>query len=376
MKTVYALPSGLALALLLAACGRGAGQPTSEPTATPDLVGGVAARPLAIGDAVAFPDDLAMIIETGCWQCDGPTEGLERVYRNPAGEIVVETLFSAEKMGLEPRVVQTDKGPQNEEPTITGSALTYDASRILVSVCTRGTCLEMGAPPGEDAQTTLFESTDGGVTWEVLDVLDGGLAVRAITEDGLLLADFNPQPGVVGIAYRLYPGGKEISPPEDALSHRVFATPDGALIWGTADGRLLRSDGSEYLSLGRGGNSEIVAVSIGPGPEPLAAVSWFEEEGYSGTYYMAILNPDGNVRKAYRTGDLILPGVWVSALMYGNAGVPPGRLPGPAPDLYLEWLPVAFDVDGDRALPIVDPFLEMQSRNLVRAVIKAPAAQP
>src|SRR3990170_4257935 len=64
-----------------------------SPTATASPVG--ADRPGILEDAEVvaleqgpeghIPGNLALIIETGCWQCDGPTEGLTRVYSRPDG---------------------------------------------------------------------------------------------------------------------------------------------------------------------------------------------------------------------------------------------------------------------------------------------------
>ncbi|MDO8613779.1 MAG: SH3 domain-containing protein [Dehalococcoidia bacterium] len=392
MAKIFTLAVGLALALAVVACGGEDGTPRPETatpapsvTATPgadespQAIDGVEAVPLAVGDEAGFPDDVALIISTGCWQCDGPTTGLERVYRDPSGEIIVETLFTPEKLGLPPRIVQTDKGPQKDAPTINGFALTPEGGHIVVSVCTRGTCLELGGPPSDDAQTTLFESTDGGVTWEELALLDGGLGVRAITEDGALLVDFSAPFDAEGRpSYRFYLSGRAVEPPAGAVAHRMFTTPDGVLLWSTDDGRLLRDDGSEYLSLGLPQGSEFVAFARGPSLDPLTAVVWFEEvngDGSSIAYYLGILNADHSSRKVYRVGDLALPGGWLGLLLYGNTGVLPEQLPMPPPDLYLGWLPAVLDIEGGEAHPILDPFLDRPGRNLVHAVVEGPFAR-
>jgi len=376
---------GLALALALAACGGGSPTPATETpspspsaSATPEVIGGVPVVPLKIGEPADFPDDVALIVETGCWQCDGPTTGLERVYRDPSGEIIIETLFTPKEMGLPPRIVQTIKGPEKDEPTINGFALTPDGDRIVVSVCTRGTCLELGGAPGPDAETTLFESLDGGVTWKQIAVLDGGLAARATIGEGVLLWDLStPFEGEDRYAYRVYPGGEVVEAPAGSVGWRLLTTPEDEPVWPTGDGRLLRKDGSVYLSLDLPRGVEILDFVQAPGEDALSVVVWFEEgEGAEpGVYYLAAVEPDGRFRKVYRAGGLALPGGWLALLVYGNASVAPERLPVPPPDLYLGWLPAAFDIEAGEARPILDPFLDRPSRNIVQAVVEGPFAR-
>jgi hypothetical protein len=334
--------------------------------------------PLEVGEPAEFPHDVALVISTGCWQCDGPTTGLERVYRDPSGEIIIETLFTPKEMGLPPRVIQTDKGPQEDDPTINGFALTPDGRRIVVSVCTRGTCLEMGGASGPDAETTLFESLDGGVTWKRIGVLEGGFGVRAIAAEGILVWDFSTSAEEgERFVYQLYPSGEVVEAPAGSVGWRLLTTPEDEPVWPSGDGRLLRSDGSVYLDLALPGGGEIVAFLQAPGEDALSAVVWFEEgEGAEpGVYYLAAVEPDGRFRKVYRTGDLALPGGWLGPLLYGNASVAPERLPVPPPDLYLGWLPAAFDIEAGEAYPILDPFLDRPSRNIVQAVVEGPFAR-
>jgi hypothetical protein len=351
--------------------------PTSvpSPSPTPEVIAGMPVVPLEVVGKAEFPDDVALIVETGCWQCDGPTTGLERVYRDPSRTLRAETLFSPEHLGLPPRVMQTDKGPQEEEPIITGFALTADASRIVVSVCTRGMCLEMGGPPSTDAQTTLFQSTDGGIIWRALDVLDGGFGARAITANRLLLIHFGGPYEGNGPRYQFHPSGETVEPPAGAVTWRPFPAPFGDLLWGTDDGRVLRTDGSEFLALDLPPSAEIIDLAVQPEPAPQTAVVWFEEEGASGSYYLGLVEPEGRFRKVYRTGDLVLLGGWLDALVYGNAGVQPERLPVPPPQFYLAWLPAALDLQGGAAAPILEPFLERQGRNLVQAIVEGPFAR-
>jgi len=397
MRAIWPELAGIALSVALAACdvgGKGAptGIPatptatpveTPSPTSTPRLadIDGVPVEALEIGEATDFPEDVALVISTGCWQCDGPTTGLERVYRNPTGEIVVETLFTPEKVGLPPRVIQTDKGPQEDEPTMNGFALTPDGGRIVVSVCTRGGCLEMGGPPGPDAETTLFESRDGGVTWKRIEVLKGGFGARAITDEGVLLWDFSTtivEGDGERLLYQLYPSRNVVESPAGTTGWRSISTPEGEVVWPTKDGRLLRSDGSEYLALDLPGGGEITSVQRGPGEGAPTFVTFFEPEegGSQGGEYLVLLGPDGSVRRAYSLpGLVLLGGVFGPLLVYGNAGVEAEQLPVPPPRFYVGWLPVALDAENGKAAPILDPFLDRPGRNLVSAVVEGPFAR-
>src|SRR3990172_2587985 len=153
------------VALLYLACGGGDAAPPS-PTSTlavvpaitpsvpptepalPAFLQGAEVIQLHIGPEIEFPEDMALIVETGCTQCDGPTTGLTRVYRDPAGTVRTEPLFSFEKLSLGPRTIMTDKGPQDVPALITGFAVTPDASEMIVAVCTQGLCPDLGPAGG------------------------------------------------------------------------------------------------------------------------------------------------------------------------------------------------------------------------------------
>jgi hypothetical protein len=115
-----------------------------------EVVAGVEVQSLDVGPAIEIPEGFALLIEIGCTQCDGPADGIERVYRDSSGEVHRDVLFSA------------PDGPAY----ISGLTVSEDGQGVAVTICSPGFCGGLG-PVSEDAATTLHLSQDGGETWEV-----------------------------------------------------------------------------------------------------------------------------------------------------------------------------------------------------------------
>jgi len=336
------------------------------------FVNGLRVLPLQFRPEMELPKGVALIIETGCIQCDGPTTGLYRLYRDPSGELRTDALFTIEALGL-PLRGGTRVEAAVDEPYITGFALSDDASEIAVGVCTRGYCGGLGFPT-PDAQSTLYRSSDGGVTWEEFGVLDGESWVVAITSDGVVVAspsdtEDNPQP-----KYRLFPSGEPVQPPSGA-SWWPITLPGGELLWRTEDGRLLRGDGSEVLALGQGTSvQDIVPDATGQ----RFAVAWYADLP-SPRNLVGTFSRDGRPTGAFSLSDSARVGGWLSeALVVGNAGVPSGLLPAPEPGSYfINFVPVVFDLEAGEAHPLAGPFHEppLFGRNYVRLVLQGPFAR-
>jgi hypothetical protein len=335
--------------------------PTPAPTATPQAIDGVEVLPLRFGEEMELPEDVALIIETGCWQCDGPPTGLYRLYRDASGQLRTDELFPAETAGF-----------QTDQSAIHSYALNTDASEIVVSVCTRGECawLDSAQP---DAQATLYRSLDGGVTWSEFGILDGQTWVVAITKGGVLLAHYDRQQQAPP-KFQLFPSGEPVQPPAGA-NWWPFTLPGGELVWRTQDGCLLRSDGSEALPLGEGAHvDEIVADATG---RRFAATWW--PESPSLPHLIGLFSRDGRPISAFSLSDSARVGGWLSdTLVAGNAAVPQGLLPTPEPDSYaMNFVPVIFDLETGEAHPLAGPFHEPPffGRNYVRAVLRGPFAR-
>ena len=198
-----------------------------------------------------LPEDVALIIETGCYQCDGPPTGLYRLYRDASGEAADRRALYPRGLGAPAATVATTEEASVDESYITGLALSDDASQIVAGVCTRGYCGGLGFPTA-DAQTTLYRSSDGGVTWTQFGLFDGGGWVTAITNDGVVVSGpYGPEEQPAP-KFTLFPSGEPVQLPPGPTGYWPLTLPGGELAWRTEDGRLLRSDGSDVLPLGEG----------------------------------------------------------------------------------------------------------------------------
>ena len=401
------LALGAILPLALASCGGSGGtQPTPTPTAsvgpttltplatpapaatvTPEVIDGVEVVPLQFAEEAELPEDVALIIEIGCTQCDGPTTGLVRVYIDGAGQLRTDTLFSPEAAALPPRLVSDPKaeptGTRQEEPYIVGFALDRDAAEIVVGVCSRGYCGGLGwASP--DAQTTLLRSLDGGATWAQFGVLEGGYYVVALTKDGVLLSGQQQSDPAqrAPSGYQLFPSGDPLEPPPEAGEGWPMSYPGGDLIWQSKDGRLLRGDGSEFLALRQGWSFAIAGADIEPDPsgERLAVALWREGAGQpSGRSYFGIVSPDGDLSEIFSSPEYASVGGWInSRTLAGNTGISAEQLKTALPDYFVGYLPALFDLDARQIHPVPRPFLDppfWNGRNGIQAVLHGPFAR-
>lgn len=379
-STLKIAPSAAALAVLLllvAACGGGGGEgsptvgpatptplatPTPIPTVTPDVIDRVGVTPLQFGEEAEIPKDVALIIETGCYYCDGPSTGLYRVYRDASGQVRTDALFTIEMTRPEP-----------DQSFIHSHALNSDASEIVVSVCSAGAC-EWMAPPIPEDQMTLFRSLDGGVTWTEFGVLHGTAWVVAITKDGVLLVQYDSEQQAPP-KYRLFPGNEPVQPPAEAGLIRPLTLADGELAWLTENGRLLRSDGSQVLALQEGASLGSIAPDTG---DEHFAVAWWTQQPKN-QYRLGVFSHDGRPISAFSLSGFARLGGWLSdTLVAGNVTVPQALLPTPEAGRYvMDFQPAIFDLQAGEAHPLAGPFQQSPfgGRNFVQAVLRGPFAR-
>ena len=132
---------------------------------------------------VEFPDNVALLARyalSDFRKKDGQSTGLVRIYRKD-GELVRETLFTAPQLqhcedsfSMDYDDVQTIAGqlPDCGGLHPGGQMLGPDASSIVMTVCVEHDCRihEGGLNPSYiPERTVLYESRDGGLTWERLD---------------------------------------------------------------------------------------------------------------------------------------------------------------------------------------------------------------
>jgi hypothetical protein len=376
------------------ACGGSETQPTPTPpgspaatigpTATPSFpqtVGGITVRPLAIGDEVPVPDNAALIIETGCWACDGPATGFLRVYRDPSGHIITDTLLTIDGLGLPPRLVTTANGVQEEPPYITGFAMRPDGSEMVVSVCVRESCgsggLEAWSP---NSRTAFFRSTDGGVTWQPLGELDVGSSAIGLVREGVVLVS-SWQAEMAPASFSLFPSGEAVQAPLGVHTWWAFPLPGGDLLWPADDSRLLHSDGSVFAVV----PADSWRLSWVPGinHDPTGArfaLEWVldnpDSPNYQARQYLGIFRSDGRLDQAFSPSELVFVGPWSGLdVLLGNISISPSQLSTPVPESFPGVLPALIDLDAGLIHPITDPFLGPDwegGRSLVRAVLPGP----
>lgn len=304
--------------LLLVACGGGAGS-SGQPTTTtggPSTLGGAPVVSLAVGPEIEVPNDVALIIETGCTECDGPTDGLIRVYRDASGQVKTDQLFET---------------PADPPHAFTSSfALSADASTIIVGVCPQADCPFLG--PGQpDARTVLYRSTDGGVTWGQLDTPRGVYNVRAVIGENAILQGPLDEQGFVAHTFQAFPGGAPVASPEPQSD--LLMLGGGEMVWLTADGRLLGVNGGPLVSLPEGYKAAGPAGGrfwLDPAEGQFPAVVYDDNTGY----HLGLFAGGGEPMRFYPLEGYASIGGWLDAeRAIGNATVSSSSLtsevPGP-----------------------------------------------
>ncbi len=362
----------LAVAVVLAACGGGEGdraiieltstpavtiEPISTPASTatpsadnsPQVIDGVEVLPFTVGDEVELPDDVALIIETGCVNCHCPCIfGLVRVHRDASGEVRTENMFAGNILG--------------------NFALDDDASEIVVGVCSRGYCGPVEAISA-DAQTTLRRSVDGGATWEDVGVLEGAQAVIATTEEGILLNGRHGPGQEAQSGSWFFPSGDSIQSSVEADVWRMISLPDGERAWLTTTGDLLRNDGSDFLAFDSA--EQVLGIALDHTGDGLVIDGYSRLEESDRQYFLGIVRPDGHLLNALSSpaGGTRF-GAWLTPTQaIGNAYViPPGVEFDGTPGF---WRFVIFDFESSTIHPIAMPS-DLGGRGVL-AVVQSPS---
>lgn len=262
----------------------------------PGSVDGVTFTRWSFAEAARLPDDVALIVKTGCFECAPPDNyprTVARLYRDGHGTLRYDTVFAARP----PQALLPPAEPLPEGAYILEAVAKPGGGAVVVTVCITGGCTQYDKPV-DHPLSAVYQSTDGGVTWAELGRFEGvpvserndsGVA-RAIgvARDGIVL--WKPGDGTRDAQYLLFPSGSALVPPNGNLARRPDVTLEGDIAW-------LGRNGS-----GGDGNWELqVAGAVRPLPQPPKGATVSEPLFFA---------PDGRVvilSTIQRTGD---PEAW------------------------------------------------------------------
>jgi len=287
----FLYPAALAVLVLLVACSGNAadqGSPTltasptpgvsplaptpsvTVPPDPPEVLAGVTIGVLRVGEDLEFPFNHSIVTLLGCTNCDGPAYGIGRIYRDATSRVVVEPLMWANNSIRSINVPENSLGlPEENSYAIIGAAADATGSEIIAGVW------------GTGDKTTLFRSTDGGVTWVNYLEMAGAHSPRLIVELGRVLV--GPYAFGGQVPYQIVPNGGVIEPPEGGGSPALV---DGEIVW---DRDATRQDGPGL-------------VSIHQDRHPRAAYYVAEREGV-GPVTRAYFSPDARVGDGFPLAD-------------------------------------------------------------------------
>ena len=247
-----------------------------------------------------MPRDTVLYVETGCAQCDSGPDGVVRVWGRHDGSYEVETMFSA------------PKDAEGKRLLITGIAVGPGGQEIGVGVCSVGNC---GAVRGvtAKAQTTIYRSLNGGVTWEIIGTLDGAwepvvAGSSSLVDEGGVLARVTPATSADAVYLRL-PKRSSFSSPV-----RVRTGPFSIAGWQNMADYIIGFDGEPILDT----------------PLPFVA-GWVEptREGYwlaVGDSYLRILRAPAGVADLNKQNQFELSGRKVTGVARAAGGVDLGMV--------------------------------------------------
>jgi DNA-binding CsgD family transcriptional regulator len=350
----------------------GASPSPESSDAAPEAIG--EAAELTLGAEAPLPDDLALLLETGCFQCDGPTTGLIRVSRDAEGKMhrevlvsvgahlfvasdVRESAYTVGDITLPLQTIDRGKGPEQVEPSIAGIAVSPDAQEIVVGICWE--CAALGAVGlAPDSGTILYRSTDGGDTWSEF-ARPGRGNVLGLAGSGRVLMVVHPPEG--GFEVFVYPDATTVQRPE--MASGVFSAPfahaDGTVGWQDRTGTLQRPDGTVILQVPEDpcpcGIRTLTQQGFG---NRLIAVAWAATTP-TPAVRLSVFSSDGTHIKTFVVSDQIHDLAWVSeSVLAANLAIPADQLSAEVAPLYLGSLPALIDLDSHGIHPIVDPFLK------------------
>lgn len=288
----------------------------ARPEATgPTSIGGVAVRELSLvtqGRPIPFAG--VMLLQSGCWGCDGPTSALVRVYYGPTGELRTEKLPSP---------------LAGEQVYFTGVLVRPGTNEIYTAMCVTGYCGALNAVT-TDSHSKVFRSLDGGVTWQELVDFPGSAYLRALTPTGFIVQrGFGPgDPREWEYNDYYWPSGERIAVPAGAKPYNLTMFGDVATYRSEGGKSFLKPDGSVYwtfplsepvdeygVGLQTNGAGDAMVVTWGTTP---GGPGSGKRQGYVGLFQ------NGTLKSVFRSNDYFggSGSAWLgNNAVAGNAGL-------------------------------------------------------
>lgn len=167
-----------------------------------------------------------------CDQTDSNST-LLRLYQNPSGEWVEESLIDLEDLLLTDRPTITHIIADREEVFEVGRMTQFVSGlrggELYVALCSQPKCnypyTRTYGQRDASARQTVFRSTDGGVTWSDFGQIGGDdKIVGSFGSDHVLVATPSNE-------WFTLPGFNSVYPPEDSGSDYAIIAGDGKMVW-------------------------------------------------------------------------------------------------------------------------------------------------
>lgn len=289
----------------------GSTPPPATPPPTGEVISGVPVSAVTFTQPGSLPVPMSVIIEKGCFQCDGPASAFERVTLDDQGQLVTERLF------------EPDSGYISHSYWDAANRAHY------LSVCSRGYCGGVGQISA-DAQTTILRSIDGGVTWQTVQTFDGDVGLAGPTQQGFLLNRSSFANGTSDYRFQILGTDSVVRPPAGTEPEFYYGRSSLAGWRKVGTNEILKLDGSPLVTLPDVGNAQMggrARVASVLGDEIL--IVWSDGSQQAGLSSYLGLMRNGTLGTIFKykpaAGDTFLNlGTWLTkTVAFGNAWVTP-----------------------------------------------------
>lgn len=258
--TAAIVAGGTIGAFVVIALNQAAGEPTpgspETPVTNPGLPADPGTAPTLFSGALSYAQPVegiagnTLYIVTGCTQCDGPDETLQKHVTDASGATTVSTLL------------RSNTGPLAGW-TIGEITAAPDASLLGVVVCDAEYCGGLGTPGTPNWRVLI--SKDGGANWvEALRHTGSYLHVPSMTSSGftaVLSSVANNTTTITAVRYRDGRTEPLTAPPGADQFAWPFVLRDGSVLWVSGDRTALLYDDGTPFPLSRSGQLAYHALS-------------------------------------------------------------------------------------------------------------------